>query len=465
MHTPAQIRQQLSRAAASRRYQSGLAETEAWLAATSARELLRIDYYARQARYPVPVLGRAKEWKLKNAAPVVAALASMHPDGRLREQAVRVLCTSADAVSDRALAVRLADHVELVRELAEQEVLRRTTVAQAERIVPLLQRISQRGRGSRVHARYLRALVAAHDEASVWACLRNSGDFDVRRSAFRHSFESGLLGLPDAVRLLPRERDQIVRRQLIHVIAETATPEVIAEQLLRGRSAESRVLALVKLTAAQLDPVDVEQLLLDRSVLVRVRVWARLRWQEMGRKPGEVYAAVARSSAKPVVRARAYAALAETGAELERAEIVELARSADLALKKTGLSLLRGKVAASEIPWLLREMTGEDSRVARLAGEVLSSSPQLWSLADLAVLKDSADPALQLRGWWLHRSLGGWEAVIADLESGAFQDRLVLPMYFQPTAAQRQRIAELLGTLSLGRNQVSEIAFAAGLPV
>ncbi|WP_275292620.1 hypothetical protein [Amycolatopsis sp. La24] len=458
MQTPAQIRAQLSLG----RDQSGLAETEAWLASATARELLRIDHYARQARYPVPLLGRASSWKLKNAAPVVAVLASMHPDGRLREQAVRVLCGLAGALSDRALAIRVADHVEVVREVAEEEVLRRTTLAQAERIVPLVQRISQRGRGSEVHARYLQALVDAHGEASVWACLRSSADVDVRRTAFRHSFETGLLGSVDAVRLLPRERDQGVRRKLIQVIAETATPEVIAETLLRGRSAESRVLGLVKLTAAQLDPVAVEQLLLDRSVLVRL--WARLRWQEMGRDAGEVYAAVARSAAKPAVRARAYAGLAENGAEFDRAEVVELAQSADLALKKTGLSLLRGKVVAADVPWLLREMTGEDSRVARLAGDVLSGSPQLWSLADLGVLKDSADVVVQRRGWWLHRSLGGWEAVIVDLESGAFRDRLELPMYVRPTAVQQQRIADLLGTLSLGLDQVSGIAFAAGLP-
>ncbi|MBN9746042.1 hypothetical protein DMP23_34015 [Amycolatopsis sp. A1MSW2902] len=458
MQTPAQIRAQLSLG----RDQSGLAETEAWLASATARELLRIDHYARQARYPVPLLGRARSWQLKNASPVVAALASMHPDGRLREQAVRVLCGLAGALSDRALAIRVADHVEVVRELAEEEVLRRTTLAQAERIVPVVQRISQRGRGSQVQARYLRALVDAHGEASVWACLRISADVDVRRSAFRHSFETGLLGSVDAVRLLPRERDQVVRRKLIQVIAETATPEVIAETLLRGRSAESRVLGLVKLTAAQLDPVAVEQLLLDRSVLVRL--WARLRWQEMGRDAGEVYAAVARSAAKPVVRARAYAELAETGAEFDRAEVVELAQNADLALKKTGLSLLRGKVVAADVPWLLREMTGEDSRVARLAGDVLSGSPQLWSLADLGVLKDSADVVIQRRGWWLHRSLGGWEAVIVDLESGAFRDRLELPMYVRPTVAQQQRIADLLDTLSLGLDQVSGIAFAAGLP-
>ncbi|WP_406639846.1 hypothetical protein [Amycolatopsis sp. WGS_07] len=465
MQTPGEIRHHLNRGAVAARRddEAGLAETADWLASATAREMLRIDYYSRQFRFEEPALGQAKDWWLTDAVPVVAALASMHQDGHLRERAVRELCGMAGAVSDRALAVRVSDHVPVIRELAEREVLRRTALEQAQQIVPLLQRIVGRGWGSEVFARYLRVLVEAHDEASVWACLRDSEDLEVRRSAFRRGFESGLLGVADAVRLLPRERDQVVRRQLIRVIAEGATPEVIVEALLRGRSAESRVLGLVKLTAAQLDPVDVERLLVDRSVLVRA--WARRRWQEMGRDPVVVYAAVARSAAGSVVRARAYVGLAETGAQLDRAEIVELAQGADLPLKKIGLSLLRGKALASETSFLLREMTCDDSRVARLAGEVLSSSPQLWSVADLAVLKDSADPVLQRRGWWLHRSLGGWEQVIADLELPEAWDRLVLPMYVLPTDAQWHRISDLLGTLSLGSHQVSEIEFAAGRSV
>ncbi|MFD2471458.1 hypothetical protein [Amycolatopsis silviterrae] len=465
MQTAAEIRHHLKRGAVAARRddQAVLAETADWLASATARELLRIDYYARQFRYEEPALGSAKDWWLKDAVPFVAALASMHQDGYLRERAVRELCGSTGAVSDRALAVRVSDRVEVVRELAEREVLRRTALAQAEQIVPVLQRIVGRGWGSKVLGRYLGALVAAHDEASVWACLRDSGDLDVRRSAFRRSLESGLLRVSDAVRLLFRERDQLVRRQLIRVIAEGATPDVIAESLLRGRSAESRVLGLVKLTAAQLDPVDVERLLVDRSVLVRA--WARRRWQEMGRDAVAVYAAVARSAAGSVVRARAYAGLVESGTELDRAEIIELAQSADLPLKKTGLSLLRGKAVAAETSWLLREMTSDEPRVARLAGEVLTSSPQLWSAADLAALKGSADSVLRRRGWWLHRSLGGWEAVIADLELPEAWDQLVLPMYVLPTDAQWQRISDLLGALSLGSKQVSEIEFAAGRSV
>jgi hypothetical protein len=37
-------------------------------------------------------------------------------------------------------------------------------------------------------------------------------------------------------------------------------------------------------------------------------------------------------------------------------------------------------------------------------------------------------------------------------------------MYFQPTDAQRQRIADLLATASLNRDQLLVIAMAVGLP-
>ena len=470
-----QIRSRLGEgaAAALRGDRRLLDETTSWLTSVTARELLRIDHDARQFSYEGPALGRSEKWTeevLASPLPVVAVLAGMHPDGYLRERAVRRLATSLDPLSDRALAVRVTDHVRVIREVAVREVLRRRTLDHADRVVPLLHRIEQRGRGFEVLALYMRALVTEHGEANVWARLRRSGDHGLRRASFRHSFDSGLLGLPDAVVLLPGERDQVVRRRLIEVIADSATPDVIARVLLRDRSAESRTLALVKLTAAQLDPADVERLLLDSSVLTRL--WARRRWQEMGREPATVYAASARSTATPIVRARAYVGLAETGTAIERQEIVALVRGTELPLRKVGLSLLRGHATAEDIPLVLRLVAGDHSRVARLAGEVLIGSPQLWTADELAPLKASEEPELRRRAWWIHRRRGGWEAVIADLEllhdseprlagSGLQRD---LPMYSRPTDTQQRRITDLLATAPIDRHQRRLIAFAAGLP-
>lgn len=243
-------------------------------------------------------------------------------------------------------------------------------------------------------------MVTAHGEAAAWARLRSSTDHDLRRASFRHSFDSGLLGPQDAVELLPGERDQVVCRLLISVIADSATPDVMARVLLRGRSAEGRAEGLVKLTAAELDPADVERLLADRSVLVRL--WARRRWQEMGRDPATTYAALARSTAKPTIRARAFIGLAETATAIGHQEMLELVRSAELPLRKVGLSLLRDRATGEDVPLLLSLVAGEHARVARLASEVLARSPQLWSLSDLAPLKTAEDSELRRRAWWIH---------------------------------------------------------------
>ena len=474
MLSPPEIRSRLRESAEAvfRDDHVSLEETAGWLASVTARELLRIDHCARRFHYEGPLLGSAEKWTSQlMARPVVAALGSMHPSGHVRERAIRSSAGSADPLCARTIAVRVTDHVDVIRSLATREVLRRSTLDQADHIVPVLHRIGSRYRGSDVLPSYLDALVTEHGEAAVWARLRASADHAVRRAAFRHSIDTGLIGPRDAVASILRERDQVVRRQLIRVIADAGTPEDIVRVLLRGGSAESRVAGLVKLTAEQLDPADVARLLVDSSVLVRL--WARRRWQEMGRDPVAIYAEVARADVTPAVRARAYAGLAETGTRVERAEILDLVRSAELTLRKAGLSLLRDVATAEDVPLLLRSVGGDNSRVARLAAEVLVDRPGLWSLADLAPLKEAADPELRRRAWWIHRRHGGWETVIADLELvrdvdprlAALARRPVPPMYFTPTDAQRRRIADLLADAPLSRDGLLTIAMAAGLPV
>lgn len=78
---------------------------------------------------------------------------------------------------------------------------------------------------------------------------------------------------------------------------------------------------------------------------------------------------------------------------------------------------------------------------------------------------------MRRRAWWLRRSLGGWEAVIADLEALHDRDLLVAglgrsprpPMYFTPTAEQQSQVQALLADAALSRAQQLDIALAAGL--
>lgn len=119
---------------------------------------------------------------------------------------------------------------------------------------------------------------------------------------------------------------------------------------------------------------------------------------------------------------------------------------------------------------LLRSVAGPHSRVARLASEVLISSPQLWSLAELTPLETAQDPELRRQAWWIRRRYGGWEAVIADLQLlhdtdprlAALARQPASPMYLRPTDPQKRRITGLLATAPINRDQRLSIAFAAG---
>jgi hypothetical protein len=470
----AQVRPRLAAAtaAAFRAEPDTLTAAQTWLDSVSDRELLRIDSCARYYPYDGSALGDARRWTarvLDSPFPVVAVLASMHHNGFVRERAVAVLARSRAPLSDRALAVRVTDHVGVVREAAAREVLRRATPEQAARIVPLLHRIEHRGRGSDVLSPYLHSLVAAHGEAEVWAGLRASPDRGTRRLAYRHSVEIGLVGLADAARLLPREDDPIIRRMLAHVVADHGPPEVIADVLLGSGSAEHRALGLVRLSADHLEPATVEPLLLDTSVLVRL--WAQRRWRELGHDPAATYAAATRSAVKPTVRARAYLGLTETGAEPGRDEILDLVHSDHPALRKVGLRLLADQATADDVDELLTWVAGDSSVLARLAGLALVRAQHLWSVDDLARLKASPDPELRRRAWWLHRRRGGWETTIADLQILHDPDpRLAAlgrnprpPMYDQPTDAQRRRIAGLLPVAELSGVGLRAFTLAAGL--
>ncbi|MFD2792958.1 hypothetical protein ACFS27_05290 [Promicromonospora vindobonensis] len=448
-----------------------LAEIEDWLLLTSARELLRIDRTARFWRHR-DALGTARFWKsgtLSASGHLGAALASMHGDGRVRETAVGILSRTDAPVADRMLAVRVTDHVRPVREAATRAVLRRTSLTQADQIVPVLHLIEERTRGAEALPLYLHALAGVHGEAALWSRLRGSTTPGVRRTAFQHSLTNELLSVGDAVAALPREHDRIVQSLLAHAIADRAGPDVVASALLHDRSAESRVLGLVRLSADLLDPADVERLLVDTGVLVRM--WAQQRYQEQGRDALLAYQDVARGSGAPAVRARAYRGLVEAGGMVDREAALDLVRSTEPPLKKAGLRLLIGRAVPADAPLLVEVLRSGTNRVARLASEVLLEMPAAWSDADLLPLTSSLDPDLRRRAWWLKRNRSGWHETIADLEILLDHDpdlatlgrNVTIPQFAQPTELQRDQLIALLPLVWPETWRKSRVAFAAGL--
>jgi hypothetical protein len=367
------------------------------------------------------------------------------------------------------LAVRLTDHVWPVRDAATRAVLGRTSLTQADQIVPVLHLIEGRERGSEVLPLYLHALAGVHGEAALWSRLRGSTTPAVRRMAFRHSLTNELLSVSDAVAALPREHDRIVQSLLAHAIADQAAPDAVASALLSDRSAESRVLGLVRLTADLLDPADVERLLVDPGVLVRL--WARLRYEEQGRDPLSVYRDVARGTGPAAVRARAYRGLVEAGGTVDHEVALDLVRSTEPPLKKAGLRLLVGRAVPVDAPLLVDALRTGTNRVARLASEVLLEMPAAWSDADLLPLTSSQDPDLRRRAWWLKRNRSGWDQTIADLEIlldhdpllAALGRNMTLPQFAQPTELQRDQLIALLPQVWPETWRNSRVAFAAGL--
>ena len=236
-----------------------LESAAAWLGAATARDLLRIDGFARQYRYDGPTLGKSQQWsrRMLEQSVAAAALASMHRDGFVRERAVRQLAASQTQLSDRMLAVRSGDYVGAVRDAARQALMMRTGLVHTGRIMPVLQRFESRERGAEFRVAYLDALVSLYGERETWKVLREAGDRDLRRAAFRYSIDHRLLDTTQAVTQLPGERDQVVRRLLAQVVADNPDPRTIRAVLLRARAAESRVLGLVKLQASQLEPAEV----------------------------------------------------------------------------------------------------------------------------------------------------------------------------------------------------------------
>lgn len=244
--------------------------------------------------------------------------------------------------------------------------------------------------------------------------------------------------------------------------------------LIEGRERGAEVLplyllGLVRLTADRLDPADVERLLVDPGVLVRL--WARQRYQEQGHDALSVYQDVARSTGPAAVRARAYRGLVEAGGTVDHEVALDLVRSIEPPLKKAGLRLLTGCVVPADVPLLVEVLRTGTNRVARLASEVLLEMPAAWSDADLLPLTSSPDPELRRRAWWLKRNRSGWDQTIADLEILLDQDpvlatlgrKVTIPQFAQPTELQRDQLIALLPQVWPETWRNGRVAFAAGL--
>lgn len=449
----------------------------------SGREWLILDAAARSYRlgYSMPISG-VRGWlgpNLGEPGGVVAAVTSMHVDGRIRERATLALAGSSGAIAVSAAAVRLLDHVEQVRTAAATSI---TALLVAQPSPDLLIRAydvvlagRDRLQGSGALAtleRLARRLFRQPDFINV---LIGASARRVRRYGFRLANDLGILSVPRLLEAVRVEEDQLIVAWCADWLYERAAPTDFAS-LLEARSAFVRQVAVLRVDDSSLSDAGLLRLAADRAP--RVREAARFR----ARKRGLDVAAWYRGQLDPEESATRMAAILDG--------LLDVGDASDLPAFRAAMSDARPRIRAVALrgvaTWSTREEAIElvapmlldpSTRVSAAASRVLARAGGPSSIADEAW--ESGQPGSRRAAWFLTRSRGGWDAVESDLRLANDADpelaglgRTQLSNWLATRAAttwqplpdsQRARIGELLdawdGSVDLKRT----VAFHAGI--
>lgn len=484
MTTLAELRQLASRLAAS----VADADEAVWpagayeLANLSGRDWLVLDQVGRAFHYAdgTPISG-TRAWlapSLGEPTGFVAAVTSMHVDGRFRERACRALGAIQTPVATAALTVRLLDHVPQVRAAAWAGLAPRLVAGNAEAVLDVL----LAGRG-RFHAPAAitaveDALLAAQAPVELVQTMIASDRHRVRRWAFDFGHKRGLLSEEDLVRGARTDPDQFLRAVCAVWLVASDDPQVFRE-LLGANSVEGRLVGLTKVPDPDLSDQALGDLLTDRAP--RVREQAQLRARRRGFDLAAFYRGRLR---QPTPRAR------ERGACLDA--LASLGSDSDLEICAIYLGdpVPRVRARAAAATAVLGRARPERA-VELLTPLLLDSSARVSTsaangLGRLGVPKPVADtawaseqPWSRRAAWRLTRAAGGWDRVEADLRASRDDDQGLAGLgrsgvnnWVQVGAAttwqrlseeQRGRIHDLLDGSSLSDDEKRMVAFCAGI--
>ncbi|MFD4237109.1 hypothetical protein [Streptomyces sp. NPDC058542] len=196
------------------------------------------------------------------------ALALCHPDGRIRQEAVRLSVPYPGLLP--LVVIRCADWVEPVREQARQLLREALDVGSALDLAPLVLRVGRRDRGTfgvEVLGEILRQ--TSHRQLSA---LFADPDRIVRRFAYRVAIEGRLLRPAELARAAALDQDTVVQ-DLCATAALTAPAdedayEQVLSPLLSARNPRTRSAGVTALRPAGRSQ-QAELFLSDRSALVR----------------------------------------------------------------------------------------------------------------------------------------------------------------------------------------------------
>lgn len=453
------------------------------LAALAPVDLVRLDDNGRSGWW-VASPWSARRWGQQDLVAddgLVAAVGSMHPDGRVRQRAVQLLAGRPGALSASLLALRAVDHVPQTRQEALPGLAALTSAEEARASLPVLLAVADRAHGPAALAEYTGALLARQDGARVLRELADSVDRRIRRWAFAECLDRGMLTATDLHRAAQDRYDQVIRQAAAERLTDV-DPDGL-RVLLAGRYADGRVVALTRLPDEELRDAELRAALLDRST--RVRDVARWRAGRRGLDVPAVYRAVLGADGPHAASPRAVvASLAGLGRDGDARDLAAIERRLDDPWPSVRAAAVRALAAR----------TDPAEKIDRLGGLLLDGSPQVATAAAqaLAAVGPAATAAAEELAWaspqpWSRRAAwrlrhahGGWGRVEADLRAVAEADPDLAELgrtsllnwlttsaattWQRPAAVQIDRLAALLPAAGLDADTARLVAFHAGLP-
>ncbi len=445
----------------------------------SGRERVVLDQAARTFRYQyeMPVSG-VRGWldeRLNEPDGFVAAVTSMHVDGRFRERATRALRGVGGPLAVTALAVRLVDHVPQVRQAAAESLQHANVAEHVERVMDVVLAGRDRRFGPdaiEIVESKLRAEVG--QDVLIEALLR-SPLRRVRRRGVELAHRSGLLSVERLHEIAHTETDQLILAWCADWLLASRDATGLAD-LLDSRSAMIRQVVVL---AVEDDALSGERLLaLAADRVPRVRESARFRARKRGLDVAGWYRAQLHQDLPYRIQAAVLDGLLAVGDATDLQSFIEALDSSSSRVREVAI---RGVVtwagrddALGLLPAFLTDPSGRVSSAAARAlgrlGVPASVASEAWS---------TECRSNRRAAWLLARSCGGWDQVEADLRLAGDQDAELAGLgraqvsnwlevraatTWQPmNAEQRDRIALLLETWDGRPGAKRAIAFHAGI--
>lgn len=454
-------------------------ELERKLTALSGRGWVVLDQAARTFRYhyETPVSG-VRGWldeRLNDPDGFVAAVTSMHVDGRFRERAARALRGVGGPLAVTALATRLFDHVPQVRQAAAESLQHANAAEHLERVMDAVLAGRDRRFGpDAVEIVESRLRDEVGQETLIEALLRSPLQ-RVRRRGVELAHRSGLLSVERLQQIARTETDQLILAWCADWLLASRDATGLAD-LLDSRSAMIRQVVVLAVEDDALPDDRLLALAMDR--VPRVRESARFRARKRGLDVAAWYRAQLQQDLPGRVRAAVLDGLLAVGDATDLSSFIEALDSPRPRVREVAIRGVVTWAGRDEALGLLPAfLTDPSGRVSSAAARALG---RLGAPASIASEAWSSDRRSDRRAaWLLARSWGGWDQVEADLRLAGDQDAELAELgraqvsswlkvraatTWQPMSAeQRDRIAVLLETWDGRPGAARALAFHAGI--